>query len=281
MLNAGGGHRQQLQVKAEHRSALLQQRDRFLAIGRVVVNQGHLLALELVQTALLLANRLHQHISRQPVGAGERKVPLEDASVLRLAAAVARGYQRNLVAGRFFGQRKGDSGRQRLKQRGAAVLALETLIALDAARRVVHGLALFVQYLHAIDTAPGVDQLQVVGIAVGPWNAVGRIGAGSVWQAGEELLLGLRKRAYAGGRQQAGQQNIADFHGYLLGRKTAFACRVVTNRTRGCNTDKLPRYMGAAGEPKSAVMGISAERATGASSVCPPPTCVRCRAAPL
>jgi hypothetical protein len=51
--------------------------------------------------------------------------------------------QRDLVARGFFGQRKGDAGGQRLEHGGAAVLALEALVALHAAVGVVAGFALF------------------------------------------------------------------------------------------------------------------------------------------
>ena len=78
---------------------------------------------------------------------------------VRFAAAVAGGDQRDLVARRLVGQREGDAGGQRVEHRGAAVLALQALVALDAAVGGVAGLAFLVDDLHAVDAALGVDQL--------------------------------------------------------------------------------------------------------------------------
>ena len=191
MLYTRGGDRQQLQVEAMHGGTLLQQRDRLFAIGRVVVDQRDLLALELVQTTFFCSDGLHQRVRRQPIGASQREVPLEHGAILALAAAVAGGDQRNLVARGLFGQGKGDAGGQGLEHGGATVFILQALVALDAAGGVVAGLALFVQDLDAIDATLGINQLQVVGIAIGPGHAVGRIGAGAVGQAGEKLQFGV------------------------------------------------------------------------------------------
>jgi hypothetical protein len=74
-------HRQQQQLVAVHLGALLEQRDRLLAVRRVVVDERDLLALQLVQPAFLLADVLHQHVRSVPVGAAEREIPAEHRAV--------------------------------------------------------------------------------------------------------------------------------------------------------------------------------------------------------
>jgi hypothetical protein len=185
-----------------HLGALLQQRDRLLAVGAVVVDQGDLLALELVETAFLLGDVLYQHVGAHPVGSDQREIPAEDGTILRLAAAVAGGNQGDLVDGRLLRQGEGDAGGQRLHHGGTAMLALQALVALDTAVGGVAGFAFFENDLDAIDAAARISQLQVVNIAVGPWRAVGRIGASAVSQHGEELLLGrIRCRCGQGSGQ--------------------------------------------------------------------------------
>ena len=181
-----------------------------------MVDQCDLLALELVETAFLLAQRLDQHVGRQPVGADQREVPFEDRTVLAFAAPVASRDQRNLVNRRFLRQGKGDAGRKRLEDGGAAVFALEPFVAFDAARRVVAGFAFFVDDLDAIDAAVRIDQFEVVGIAIGPGHAVGRVGPGAVGQTGEKLVLGLCMGAHCERCQRGGKCECANFHGYLL-----------------------------------------------------------------
>ena len=76
--------------------------------------------------------------------------------------------------------------------RAGRPLALQALVALDAAVGRVAGLALLERDLDAVDAAVArVDQLQVVDVAVGERHTVGRVGAGPVGQHREELLLGL------------------------------------------------------------------------------------------
>ena len=181
-----------------------------------MVDQRDLLAFELVQAAFLLADGLHQRIGRQPVGAGQREVPLEHGAVLAFAAAVACRDQRNLVARRLFGQGEGDTGRQGLKHGGATVLALQSLVAFDTARSVIACFAFFIENLDAIDAALGIHQLEVIGIAVGPGHAIGRKGAGPVRQSRKELLLGLGIGHRANRCHQRCQCKGSEFHACLL-----------------------------------------------------------------
>ena len=199
--------------------ALLHDRQQFLAERAVVVDDGDLLALELVPAAFLLGDVLQHGVAGHPVVADEREVPLEDAAVGGVAAAVARGDHRDLVGRDLVGQREGDAGGQRLEHRGAAVLALQALVALDAAVGGVGGLALLDQRHHAVDAAAGVDQLHVVVVPVGPRRGIGRDGAGAARQHREELLLGLgmgrgrgEQGAGTGGCQRGAEGDGSELH---------------------------------------------------------------------
>jgi hypothetical protein len=175
----------------------------------VVVDDRDLLALELVPAALRLGDVLQHRVAGHPVVAHEREVPLEDAAVGGVAAAIARGDHRDLVAGHLLGQREGDAGGQRLEHRRAAVLALQALVALDAAVGRVGRLALLDQGLHAVDAAARIDQLHVVVVAVGPGRGVGRHRSGAAREHGEELLLVLRQAAPEASRPPAPAVAIA------------------------------------------------------------------------
>ncbi|OWG14622.1 hypothetical protein KDK82_3869 [Delftia sp. K82] len=198
LLHAGRRHGQQGQVEAFLGSALLQQRNGFLAVGRVVVDQGDLLALE--AALFLLEDVLDDGIGRCPVVAQQREVPLEDLAVGRLRQAIARGDDGHLVAGRLVRHGERDAGGLRIETGSAAALALQALIALHALGGVVGRLAFLVGDLHAIDAALGVDQLDVVLLAIGPWNAQRRELARAVDQQRHELVLGLCGR---GGHESA------------------------------------------------------------------------------
>ena len=193
LLHTRRRHGQQLQVEAQLRRTLLQQRDGFLAKWAVVVDQCQLLALELVKAAFFFADGLQDGVCRHPVGTGNREVPLEDAAVSTLTAAIPHGHHRYLVGRCFFRDGEGCTGRQWLHQCGTAVFTLEALVTLYAARRVITRFALLKAELDTIDTTPHIDQLEVVHIAVGPWHTIGGIGAGAVRQHRYELLFGLCK----------------------------------------------------------------------------------------
>ena len=72
-------------------------RMRFLAVGRVVIQQHDLLALELVRAAFLVADELDDAGGRIPVVGHQRKHPREHAAVDCVGAPVADRDQRDLV----------------------------------------------------------------------------------------------------------------------------------------------------------------------------------------
>jgi hypothetical protein len=193
------GHRQELQLVAVHLGALLEQRDRLFAVWRVMVDESDLLALELVDPAFLLADVLHENVGRIPVRSTQREVPAEDGPVDRVGAAIAAGDDGDAVVERFVGDREGDSGRQGVERRRAGrALALEPLVALHAAVGGIAGLAFLERDADAVDAAvAGVDELEIVHVAVGERDAVGGVRAGAVHQHREKLLFGLRESGCA------------------------------------------------------------------------------------
>jgi hypothetical protein len=169
-----------------HLRALLQKSDRLLTVGRVVIDQRDLLALELVEPAFLLGDVLQDDVGGRPIGAEQREVPLEYRAVARLRAAVAHGDERDLVERRLLRERKGDAGREWEYIGGAGwAFALQPLVALHAAVGGITGVAFLKRDLDAVDAAVAlVDEPVIVGDAVRDWDTVGRIGAGAVDEVG-------------------------------------------------------------------------------------------------
>src|SRR6516162_6565642 len=210
LLDTGMRDRQEQRLESVHLRALLQQGDRLLAIGRVVIDEGDLLALELVEPAFLLGDVLQDDVGGRPIGAEQREVPLEHRAVARLRAAVAHGDDRDLVDRRLLRERKGDAGRERDHIGGAGrTLALEALVAFHAAVGGIAGVAFLEHDLDAVDAAVAlIDELVVVSEAVGERNAVRGVGTGPVHQVGDELLV-LRQRR-RGRRQGARERRERD-----------------------------------------------------------------------
>ncbi len=176
-----------------------------------MIDHGDGLAAQAVQPAGLGGDVLDQHVAGDPVVAQQRKHPREDGPVGGVAAAVARGDHGDFVNGQARHQGEGDAGRERLEHRGTAVAALEALVALHAAVGGVGGFAFLDQRLHAVEAAARVDQLHVVGVAIGKGGGVGGHGTGAPGQAGEELHRGRGRGRGSGrglglGHDQAGGQ---------------------------------------------------------------------------
>ena len=187
--------RQEHGLEPVHFRPLLQERDRLLAVRRVMIDEGDLLALKLVESAFFLGDVLQDDIGRGPICAEQREIPLEHRAVTGFRAAVAHGDDRDLVDRRFLRERERDASRQREDVGGAGrTFAFEPFVALDPAIGGVAGVAFFECDLDAIDAAiPLVDEFVVVSDAVGERNPVRRVGAGPIHQVGNELLV-LRER---------------------------------------------------------------------------------------
>src|SRR5215467_8835551 len=197
--------RQEQRLESVHLRALLQERDRLLAVRRVVIDERDLFALELVEPAFLLGDVLQENVGCGPVGAEQGEVPLEYRAVARLGAAVAHGDDRDLVDRRLLREGEGDAGRQRDHVGGAGrTFALQPLVALDPAIGGIAGVAFLEYNFDAVDAAVAlVDEPVVVGKAVGERDAVRRVGASAVDQSRDELLI-LRQRRR--GRRRGAEQ---------------------------------------------------------------------------
>ncbi len=222
LFHAGGGHRIEHQLEAFLGRALLQQGDGLLAIWRVVVDQGDLLALELVHAAFFLGDVLDHHVGRGPVGAKQREVPFEHAAVDRLRQAIAHCLDRNLVDHGLVADGEGDAGGLGVEARRAGALALQAFVAFNAAVGGIGGFAFLIRDLDAVDAAIAfVDQLQVVQLAVGPGNAQGREGPGAIHQQRNELLFRRHCRRGHGacgagcGHQSCRQLQVKTLHLHL------------------------------------------------------------------
>jgi hypothetical protein len=80
-------------------------------------------------------------------------------------------------------------------------MRLQALVALDALVVVVAVLAFLIDELHAVEAAVArIDHVEIVGIAVGKGDAVGRVRAGAIDEARNELLA-LRQRLARGEAQ--------------------------------------------------------------------------------
>ncbi len=193
------GDRQQLQFEAVLFGKRLEHRDRLLAVGRIVINIGDLLALQLVPAAKQIGEILDLDVAGVPVGAEDREGPADDVAVGALGATIAAGQERDLVGLSLVHQRIGDPGRQWHEQaRAGRAFALEALVAFDAAVRGVAGFALLGGDLDPIDAAVArVQQVQVIGKTVGERDPVRRVGAGAIDERGDELLV-LRQSRHRG-----------------------------------------------------------------------------------
>ena len=207
LLHAGMRDRQLHELKAVFLGMLFQYRDRFLAVGRIVVNQRNLLALQ----AALFGDVLDQNVGGSPVGSHQREVPREHAAINRFGTAETNRKQRDLVGCHFLGQCKSDAGRQRID--GHRLLAFDAFIAFHASVGRIAGFALVVGDLDAVHaTVARIDQLQVIDETIGPRHPVGRIGSGAIYQHWNiDFIAGLccrRNRHAQAGCHHAGQHRL-------------------------------------------------------------------------
>ena len=207
-------------LEAVHLGLLVEDRDRLLAVARLMVEVGDLLALQVLHAPLLHAHELDLRGVLAPVVGHEREHVGEDLAVGRVGTPVAHRDDRNLVDGRALDEAVGDAGAQGVDHASAGrTLALQALVALDAAVGVVAELALFPGDRHAVDAAVGVHERQVVEESAGDSGAARGIRSHAVDRVRDELLvLGLNGRhgrsQHARGRQ--GEQDCSEFHALLL-----------------------------------------------------------------
>src|SRR5574344_57176 len=187
LLYARRGDGQLEQLKAFFGRALFQQRDGLLATGRVVLHQRDFLALE--AAFFLLQDVLNHRVGGRPVGAQQREIPLKHATIGRLRQTIAGGHDGGLVVGCLVADGKGDTRGLGVKAARSACTALQALVAFHALAGVVGGFALFKRQLDAIHPTARVHQLEVVHLAIGPWDAQGCELARAVHQQRHELVF--------------------------------------------------------------------------------------------
>ncbi len=193
-----------LRLRVENRNGLL-------AVGRVVIDVHDLLALELVHPPFLRPDELDLGRVLRPVVRDQREDVREDPAVGGVGAAVADRHDGHLVGRPLLDQRIGDAGRQRVHERGAGrPLLLQALVALDAARVVVLGLALLVRELDAVHAAVArVDHVDVVDHPAEDAGPAGRVGPDPVPDHRDELLA-LRVRRRRGAEHREAQQGLGE-----------------------------------------------------------------------
>jgi hypothetical protein len=177
------------QVKAILLRQRLQHRQGFLAERRVVIQVDDLFSFELVHAAVFIAEIFDHRCGLVPVAGDERENIGEDLAVGGVRAAVADHRHRDFVGGEAVKHAVGDAGGQRFDQRGAAVFRFQPFVALDAARRVVFGLAFFPNYFDAVHAARQVDQVEVVDDAAIEAGTARRIRADAVGGQGDVLSV--------------------------------------------------------------------------------------------
>ena len=154
-----------------------------------MIEERDLLALELVEPALLLPEVGDHRRHLIPVGGAERKDPVVNAPLGGAGKAVAEGGHRNLVLRDAIEQPVGDASGQGFDGRGAAVLLFEPLVALDPLGSVVLGLALLPPELDAVDAAALVDERPIVDGAAVVARAASGVRSNAIRQHGDELLV--------------------------------------------------------------------------------------------
>src|SRR5579864_4483494 len=181
------------EIEAIARGERVEHGNRLLAVGRIVIHERDFLALELRFASRLLAEVRDHRRGLVPVRRAEREHPGEGGSVGGDRKSVAVGRHRDLVVGDALEQAVRDAGRQRLDRARATVARLQPLVAFDATRRVVLGLAFLPDDLDAVDAAVQVDQREIVDRPAEVAGAAGRIRADAIRQYRDVLLvLGAR-----------------------------------------------------------------------------------------
>src|SRR5256712_10054029 len=190
LLLPGMVHREQCQLELVLPRELLERRVRLLPVGAVVEDVGDLLALQLLDAALLLTDVANDGRRLAPVVRREVEHPRETPADGGGAHAIPHREDHHLVDGSLGDQRVGDRGAVGIHEHGA--LPFEPFVALDALLVVVLRLALFPRDLDAVDPAVAlVQEREVVDEAVGDRNTARRVRPGPVDEQWDEHLLRL------------------------------------------------------------------------------------------
>ena len=218
LLLPGTVHGEQRQLEGVLLGQLLERGVGLPAVGAVVIDVGDLLALELVETTLLLADVANDGGRLAPVGRRKAENPGEPAPIGGGGHAVAHGEDDDFVHRSLGDQLVRDARAVRVDQHG--VPRLQPLVALDALLGVVLGLALLPDELDAVDAAvPLVDEREVIHEPIGDGDPARRKRTSPVDQQRNEDALRLL-RGHDGGQgpehdrqgQQADQRRSCSGH---------------------------------------------------------------------
>ena len=202
---------EELQLKAFLGRQRLQHGDGFLAEGVVGVDEADLHALQVALVLVLDVLHIVGHLA--PVGRADGEDPLEDIAVDGVTAA-DEGLQHDVAVGHGARQH-GTRHRRRQEVEHHDAFALELLVALDAALRLVAVVLRHDLDGVAFDAALGVDDVGVVLHRLHDLRRDEGIGLGQV--VAQAVLDGLRQRRRAAQQQrQAGEGRVKSAgHGHV------------------------------------------------------------------
>ena len=182
-------------LEAVHLGLLVQYGNRLLAVARLMIEVGELLAVQVLHATLFHADVLDLCRILARVIGHKREYVREYLAVGGIGTAVPHRDNRYLVGGGALDEAVGDAGRERMHDsRAGWTFPLEAFVAFDTAVGVVRRLALLPGEHHATEPAVAyVEQLKIVFVAAEePGTACG-IGTGAIHEHRNELLvLGLR-----------------------------------------------------------------------------------------
>ena len=216
LLDAGRRQREVPELEAPLPGEALEDGDRLAAVRHVQMQEGDLLALDLFGAALLQRDVVDHRRRLRPVRRHDRKQVRPGPSLGRVRAAVAEGQERDPVALRPVGQRVRDASRERREEDGPALVPL---VALDAAGRVVGGLALLPLERDAVEAPLGVDEREVVLHAAADAAAAGGERPGAIDHERQRQLLrgpGPGRREQPAERQRRDHPRDERLHAVLL-----------------------------------------------------------------
>ena len=195
LIESGVRDRVMANLEAVYLGLLVQDRDRFLAVARLMIEIGNLLALQIAHAAFLHPDVLDLRRVLAPVIGHQREDVREDLAVGGVGATVPHRDERDLVGGGALDEPVRDAGRERMHDtRTGRAVTLEAFVAFDPAVGVVCRLALLPRKRHATEPAVAdVEQLHVIFHAAPEPGATRGIGTGAIYERRDELLvLGLR-----------------------------------------------------------------------------------------
>jgi hypothetical protein len=198
---------EQLQLEAFLRRERLQDRDRLLAERVVGVDEADLDALQVALVLVLDVLHVVGHLA--PVGRPDGEDPLEDVAVDRVAAT-DEALQHDVAVGHRARQH-GARDRRRQEVEHHHALALELLVALDAALRLVAVVLRDDLDRVALDPALGVED---VGVVLGRLHDLRRDEGVGLRQVVAQAVLDRLRLDAAGGQREAGQRGKqTELHG--------------------------------------------------------------------